>query len=229
MQKVGRVIQTVIRVHEGLANRELVTHCGNGGHLGDQSECRHFAMPWVRDLGGVVIERREGTDHPAHDGHGVRITSETVEEGSDLLMDHGVPSHDADELVFLLGGRQLAIEQQIAGFEIVRMLGQLLYRITPVKQHPLLAVDKGNLRFAGCGGSETGVVGEVTVGGQLAHIHHIRAQCARVHTQIDGLLSSILMREVQGGVFVGHRGSLPLEIRGCQTNAERLTCQFETR
>ena len=43
------------------------------------------------DLGGVVIERREGTDHPTHDGHGVRITSETVEEGSDLLMHHGMP------------------------------------------------------------------------------------------------------------------------------------------
>ena len=109
------------------------------------------------------------------------------------------------------------------------MLGQLLYRIAPMKQNPFLAIDKGNLRLAGRRRSETGVIGEVTVGGQLAHIHNIRAQCARVHAQIDGLLRSILMGEVQGGVFVGHRGSLPLEIRGCQTNGERLTCQFETR
>ena len=45
------------------------------------------------------------------------------------------------------------------------MLRQLLDRIPPVKQHPFLAIDKGDLRFAGCGGGKTGVVGEVTVGG----------------------------------------------------------------
>ena len=82
------------------------------------------------------------------------------------------------------------------------MFRQLLDRIPPVEQHAFLAIDKGDFRFAGCGGGKTGVVGEVTVGGQLADIDNIGAQSARVHAQINGLLSSILAGEVQGGVLL---------------------------
>ena len=76
------------------------------------------------------------------------------------------------------------------------MFRQLLDRIPPVEQHAFLTIDKGDFRFAGCGGGKTGVVGEVTVGGQLADIDNIGAQSARVHAQINGLLSSILAGEV---------------------------------
>ena len=55
------------------------------------------------------------------------------------------------------------------------MLGQLLYRVAAMQQHSFLAVDKGDLGFAGCGRGKTRVVGEVTVSGQLAHIYNIRA------------------------------------------------------
>ena len=65
---------------------------------------------------------------------------------------------------------------------------------TPVEQH-LFAIDKGDFRFAGCGGGKTGVVGEVTVGGQFADIDNIGPKVPE-HAQINGLLSSVLASEV---------------------------------
>ena len=50
VQEVSRVIEAVIRVHEGLPDGELVTHGSNSGHLGNQSECRYLTVPWVGDV-----------------------------------------------------------------------------------------------------------------------------------------------------------------------------------
>ena len=70
----------------------------------------------VVDVQGVVIERRQGADHAAHHRHRVSIAAEAVEEGFQLLVNHGVVLHGADELGLLLGVRQFAVEQQVAGF-----------------------------------------------------------------------------------------------------------------
>ena len=93
-------------------------------------------------------------------------------------MNHRVTGHDADKLLFLLGRRQFAVEQQVAGFEIVRVLGQLFYGITAMKQNAFFAVDKGDLRFASGGGGEARVIGKVAVGCQLAYVNNIRPQRA---------------------------------------------------
>jgi len=63
----------------------------------------------VIDVEGVVIEGRQGADHAAHNGHRVGVATEAVEEGLQLLVNHGVVLHGADELGFLLGCWQLAI------------------------------------------------------------------------------------------------------------------------
>ena len=64
------------------------------------------------------------------------------------------------EVGLLRRRRQFAVEKQVAGLEEVAMLGELLDRIAAVEQDPFVAVDEGDLRFAGGGRRESGIVGE---------------------------------------------------------------------
>jgi hypothetical protein len=65
---------------------------------------------------------------------------------------------------------QFAVEQQIAGLEVVRVRCQLFDRIAPVQEDALGAVDKGDFRFAGRRGNEARVVGEIAPAGQSADV-----------------------------------------------------------
>ena len=66
-----------------------------------------------------MIKRRQRADYPAHDRHGMRVTSEAVEEGPDLLMDHRVARHDAYELVLLAQRSAARRSAADSRFEIV--------------------------------------------------------------------------------------------------------------
>lgn len=117
MEEVFRVVQVVTRIHHRLALGVLVHHGGDGRHLGDQAMRGDFAMLRVIDVQGVVVEGREGADHAAHHGHRMGVAAEAVEEGLQLLVNHGVVLDGADELFLLRGGGQLAVQQQVAGFQ----------------------------------------------------------------------------------------------------------------
>ena len=73
-------------------------------------------MVRVVDVQRIVVEGRKRADNATHDGHGVGVTTETIEEGLQLLVNHGVVLHGADELCLLFGGRQFPVQQEIAGF-----------------------------------------------------------------------------------------------------------------
>ncbi|MOA42202.1 hypothetical protein D3C78_1642320 [compost metagenome] len=88
-------------------------------------------------------------------------------------MNHGVVLHGADELGLLLCGRQFAVEQQVAGFQVVGLLGQLLDRVAAVQQNAVIAVNIGNLRLAGSGRHETRVKGEAARGRQAPNVDNI--------------------------------------------------------
>lgn len=118
----------------------------------------------VIDVQGVVIERRQGADYATHHRHRVSVAAEAVEEGLQLLVNHGVVLDGADELGLLLGIRQFAVEQQVARFEVVGLFGELLDRVAAVQQDTFVAVNIGDLRLARGGRHETGVEGEVTSG-----------------------------------------------------------------
>ncbi|MCY1441084.1 hypothetical protein D9M71_573870 [compost metagenome] len=173
VQEVFRVRQVVARVHHGLAHGVLVNHRGQGRHLGNQTDRGDFAVLRVIDVQRVMVERRQGADHAAHDGHRVGVAAEAVEEGLQLLVNHGVVLHGADELGLLLGIRQFAVEQQVAGLEVVGFFGQLLDRVAAVQQDTLVAVDISDLRLAGCGRHETRVESEVTRGPQPSNVDNI--------------------------------------------------------
>jgi len=65
-----------------------------------------------------------------------------------------VVNHAVVEIGLLRLGRQIAVQQQIAGFEEVAMLRQLLDRIAPVLQDAGIAIDIGDLGFAAGGRGE---------------------------------------------------------------------------
>ena len=74
------------------------------------------------------------------------VATEALEEPAHLLVHHRVAGHDVIELGLLGGGRQFAVEQEIAGLQEVAVLGQLLDRVAAVQQHAFVAVDIGDLR-----------------------------------------------------------------------------------
>ena len=107
------------------------------------------------------------------------VAAETLEEPRHLLVHHGVVDHAVVEVLLLRLGRQLAIEQQIAGLEEVAAFRQLLDRIAAVFQNAGVAIDIGDLGFAGGGRGEAGVVGEhAGLRVKLADVDHVRADGA---------------------------------------------------
>ena len=108
----------------------------------------------------VVIKRRQRADGGHHHRHRMGVAAEALEEPRHLLVNHGVKDHAPVEIRLLRFGRQLAVKQQVAGFEEVAMLGELFDRVSPVFQDTGVAIDIGDLRLAAAGGGEAGVIGE---------------------------------------------------------------------
>ncbi len=160
MQKVGRVIELVLRINEGLPDRVFVGHGGDGRHLGDHAHARHLALLGILDVDGVVIEGGERADHAHHDRHRMRVAPEPGVEPRHLLMHHRVLGDAVLEVRKLRRRRQLAVEQQVAGLEEGAVLGELVDRIAAIEQDALVAVDEGDLRLAARRRGEARVVGE---------------------------------------------------------------------
>ncbi len=213
VQEVLRVVQVVLREHEGLTDRVLVGHGGDGRHLRDQAMRGDEALLRVGDVGAVVIEGGERAHHAAHHRHGMRVAPETAEEGRELLMHHGVHGDVALELLLLLGGRQLALGEEVGDLHEIAVLRQVLDRIAAIEQLADVAVDVGDLGFAGAGGGVAGVVGEVAgLGVELADVDHLGADRAGQQRQ-DRLLAGAVVgqRDVfvrLGGGFGGGTGAL---------------------
>ena len=137
-----------------------------------------------------VIEGGERADARHHHRHRMSVAAETVEETVHLVVDHGVARHAIVEVGLLRGGRQLAIEKQVAGLEEVAVLGQLVDRITSIEEHALVAVDVGDLRFRAGGRGEARIVGEhAGLGVELADVDDRWTDGAFADRQFDGFLA----------------------------------------
>ncbi|MNO92656.1 hypothetical protein D3C76_842370 [compost metagenome] len=204
VQEVFRVVQVVTRIHHRLAHGVLVNHGGDGRHLGDQAHGRDFAVTRIVDVEGIVIEGRQGTDYAAHDGHRVSVAAEAVEEALQLLVNHGVVLDGADELLFLRGIGQFALQQQVAGFQVVGFLGQLLDRVAAMQQHAVVAVDEGDLRLARGGRHEARIKGVAARGGKASYIYYIGPHGAGE----DGQFYGGCALDDQLRFFVSHDGLL---------------------
>ena len=197
VHEVGAVRQVVAWVHERLADVVLVGHRDQGRQLGDQADCRDFALLGIVDVQRVVVERRQRADRTDQHRHRVRVTAEATEEEVHLLMDHRVLGHGVGEHFFLLCVWQFAVQQQVAGFQEVAVDGQLLDRVTAVQQLALVTVDVGDARVTGGGRHEARIVRELAGRAvQLADVDDVRADGAFVDRHVDRRAA---VRERQGG------------------------------
>ena len=109
------------------------------------------------------------------------VAAEALKEAAHLLVDHRVMNHAIVEVLLLRGGRQFAVEQQIASLEEVAVLGQVFDRIAAVEQDAFVAVDIGDLGFAAGGRGEAGIVGEdAGLAVKLADVQNLRTDCSVV-------------------------------------------------
>src|SRR5437763_4586486 len=145
------------------------------------------------DISRVVIEGGERAGYPAQHRHRMGVAPKAAVEGAELLVHHRVVGDVVEELLSLLGGRQLAEQEQIRHLHEIAFLGQLLNRIAAVEQYALVAVDIGDAGAAGGGRHEAGIVGEVSgLPVQLADIDDFGADRAFEHRQLDRLAGGVV-------------------------------------
>jgi len=114
----------------------------------------------------------------------MRVAAETAEEARHLLMHHGVARDRVPERLELFVARQLPVQQQIAGREEVRVLGELVDRVAAIEQLPLLAVDEGDRRRAVGRRGEAWIVGEAAgIAVHVADIDHVRPDRSAAHIE----------------------------------------------
>ncbi len=185
-QEVRRVVERVLRIHEGLADRVFVGHRRQRRDLRDHAHRGDHALVRIGDVGRVVIEGRHRADRGDHHRHRMRVAAEALEEAGHLLVHHRVARHAIVEIGLLRGGRQFAVQQQVAGLEEVAVLGQLLDRIAAIEQHALVAVDVGDLRFAARRRREAGIEGEhAGLAVERADVDHGRPDAAGFHLRFE--------------------------------------------
>ncbi len=226
LQEVRRVIEVVARIDEGLADRVLVGHRGDGRHLGHEAVTRDHALLRIVDVGAVVIEGRQRADRAAHDGHGMRVTAEAGEEPRHLLVHHGVARDGVAEALELALRRQLAVEQQVADLDEVGLQGEVVDVVAPVHQLALVTVDVGDAGGAVGGRGEAGVVGEAArVAVEATDIDHVWADGARS----DRHLRLAAAADVEGcdlvgiGIFRIH-GARPLKRQHSSETCDGRAC-----
>ena len=161
---------------------------------------RWLAMTrWLRivDVGGVVVEGRQRADRAAHDGHRVRVAAEARVEAGHLLVHHGVARDGVVEILELLLGRQLAVQQQVADLDEVGLLRQLFDRVAAIEQDALVAVDVGDAGRAVGRRGEARIVGEAAgVAVQPADVDDVRTDGSRSHRHLG--LPVVAQRQLGG-------------------------------
>src|SRR5467141_1770558 len=93
-----------------------------------------------------------------------------------------------NELLFLLLGRQFAVEKEIGDFKEIALGGKLLDRVSAIEEDTFVAVDIGDARTTGGGSHEPGIVGEMTgLRVELADVDHVWPDRPAHHRKLDRL------------------------------------------
>jgi len=143
---------------------------GQRGHLGDQADDLLVPGLGVEDVLGVQVERGEGGYRGYEHPHGVGVVVEALQEAfADVLVDEGVERDLPLPHVELVGGRELAVEEQVGDLEERRVLGELLDRIPPVPEDARVTVEVGDRALTRRGGREGGIV-EPDAGEELGEV-----------------------------------------------------------
>ena len=108
-------------------------------------------------------------------------------------MQQGVVCNHMLKFVVLVLTGQMAVQEQIADFEVRALLGQLFNRVAAIHERPFIAINKGNGAFAGGGGEETRIISEHTqVGIETPDIDDGWPVCTSDDREFDGLPAGIV-------------------------------------
>ena len=207
-EEVAGIGQAVVRIDEGLADRIFIGPGGNRRHFGDQTMAGNHPMRRILHIGAVMIKGAECADHTAHDRHGMRIAAEAGKQLPQLLMQHCVARNRPAELFEFLAVRQFTIQQEIADFHEVGLLGQLTDRVTAVKQNALIAIDERQAGLATRRGLEARIECEhVRLAVERADIEDVWPLGALQHGKLMGLALQVQLGDVVHAIL---RISYPL-------------------
>ena len=143
MEKVLRVIQIVAGIDKRLADGIFIGLCGNCWNFSYHTIGSDHPVIGVINIKAIMIEGGQSADDAAHDSHGVGIPPKTTIKRINLLIQHGVVGDIVGEFRFLLGRWQFTIEQEIADFRIIRIVGQFVDGIAAIEQNTFVAIDIG--------------------------------------------------------------------------------------
>jgi hypothetical protein len=90
----------------------------------------------------------------------MRVAAEALEETGHLLVHHRVACHATRRNLPSAPWSAARLKQQVAGFEEVAMLGELLDRIAAIAQDASIAIDIGDLGLAAGGRHESRIDSE---------------------------------------------------------------------
>ena len=170
-----------------------------------------LAMARIIDVHGVVIERGHRRDHRRHHRHRVRVVMEAVEETQQRFVDHRVVLDRLVELLELAADGQVAVDQQVRGFEEIRLRGELLDRVAAIQQHAVVAVDVGDLAFARRRGHEARVEREnAVVLVETADVQAVRADRAATCLEYR-LLAGLEVDQFELLAAAAHRRANPCD------------------
>ncbi len=158
---------------------------------------------------GIRIEGGERGQGAYQHAHGMGIVAEAFHELLDVLEDAHVDAQGGKPLGLLLGGGQLAVDDEIGYLREGAVLGQVGDVVAAVAQDSFVAIDERDLALAGRRVHESGIVGHhpevIGVNLNLAQIH-----CANgVVRDREGVL--LLCPVVEDGDGVLHEYVLPFD------------------
>jgi hypothetical protein len=124
------------------------------------------------------------------------VPRETLEEAAQFFVQQSVAADLGVEVSQLLGGRQLAVDQEVGGLQEGGVLGQLLNGVAAVAQDTCVAVDVGDRRAAGGGVDEARVESDATgLLQQLGYVVRVAPLCG-----VDQRACEFLITGAQGRV-----------------------------
>ena len=188
VQEIAGVAQLVVRIGERHAQAVPVGKRRQRRHLSDQAVGLLPARFLVEDVLRLGIKRGKRGDGGNHHAHGVGVVVKAVQEFLHGLVDEGVVRDVVGPIFQLRARGQLAVQNQIGGFEIGAFLGQFLDGIAAVSQDAFVAVDERDLALT---------QGRVVEGRVVAH----HPELVGFHldlAQIDGADRVVLDRNFVG-------------------------------
>ena len=158
VQEIAGIAQIVVGIDERHTERVAVGEGRDRGHFADQAIGLFLARLGAEDVFGVVIVRRECGDGGDQHAHGMGVVMEAVEKFLDALVNECVVGDVIGPRLELLGGGEFAVEEEVRGFEVGALFGEIFDRVAAIAEDAGVAVDVGDLADAGGGVVEGGVV-----------------------------------------------------------------------